>query len=67
MEEFNQGLNWAYALAADAFGQLTKITGNGFLSQHMLTGYRITSVGDESIAAYAHNNNKDDKKNEDDY
>jgi hypothetical protein len=32
MEEFNQGLNWAYALAADAFGQLTVITGKSFLS-----------------------------------
>jgi hypothetical protein len=28
----------------------------------MLTGYRITSVGDESIAACAHNDNKDDNK-----
>ena len=27
-----QGLNWAEALVADAFGQLTKITGNWFLS-----------------------------------
>jgi hypothetical protein len=32
LDEFRQGLNWAQALAADAFGQLTKITGNWFLS-----------------------------------
>jgi hypothetical protein len=36
LDEFRQGLNWAYALAADAFGQLTKITGNWFLSWHIV-------------------------------
>jgi hypothetical protein len=32
LEEFDQGLNWAYAIVADAFGQRTKIIGNYFLS-----------------------------------
>jgi hypothetical protein len=51
-------------MALPEFSQMEefRITGNGFLSKHMLTGYRITSVGDESIAACAHNYNKDDNK-----
>jgi hypothetical protein len=32
LKEFKQGLNWAGDLAADAFVQLTKISGNRLLS-----------------------------------
>ena len=35
-DEIRQGLNWASALAEDAFGQLTKIIGNWFLSKRIV-------------------------------